>query len=169
MNTNEMPAGNVETKEVKSEQPKAEEEKTVVAKEMAPADVENIKKDDAERLNVAKQELEGFKKEQGGASAEELRAKVEQKLDEMQEKINEKKNPKGLLNKIAKMAYSDQDFVNAENAIKGARMLLAKSGPDSVRMKSVQEATKKFTMDVDISEFPEGGKRKVSGPSQSQY
>lgn len=164
MNTNEMPAG-VETKETKSEQPRAEEEKNVVAKEMAPADVENIKKGDAERLNVAKQELEGFKKEQGGeGNSEALREKIEQKLDEMQEKINEKK--KGLINKFA---YTQKDFVNAENAIKGARKLLAEAGPESIRMKSVKEFTKKFTMDVDISEFPEGGKRKVSGPSQSQY
>jgi len=165
-----MPTG-VEAKEVKSEQPKMEDEnKNVVAKEMAPADVENIKKDDAERLNVAKQELEGFRKEQGGeGSAEDLKARVEQKLDEMQEKINEKKNPKGLLGKFAKMAYSDQDFINAENAIKGARILLAKAGPDSVRMKSIQEATKKFTMGVDISGFSTGDKRRVSGPNQSQY
>lgn len=156
-----MPTG-VEAKEVKSEQPKMEDEnKNVVAKEMAPADVENIKKDDAERLNVAKQELEGFRKEQGGEDNEKLLSLAEQKLDEMQAEIDAKKNL------IGKFLFSKQQFANAENAILAAREGIERGEiPD---MYTIKDRVKAFALKVDVSEFPKKSGKRLGGPNQSQY
>ncbi len=162
MNTNEMPTG-METKEAKSEQPKMEEEKNVVAKEMAPTDVENIKKDDAERLNVAKQELEGFRKEQGGDSkkSEELLSLASQKLDEMQKEIDGKKNL------IGRMLFGKQQFANAENAILAAREGIKKG--ILPEMHTIKNSVKVLANKVDVSEFPARKGKIIGGPNQSQY